>query len=155
MPLITLAVPYSVSSPMHWLHGWAERSGEGGGSGVPWEVKVVGADIKWLVGPSGLGWYFRRELDDMSKGRREKCLGDDGLVVVLAVLGELRRSKFHRYRSGLARCDDCIDRPGREIRKSPPMAICCEHRACFLLSSRHSISALLALEANYYSPISA
>jgi hypothetical protein len=64
-----------------WLGG-AERGGEGGGSGVPWEVKVVGADIKWLVGPSGLGWYFKRELDDMSKGRREKCLGDDGLVVL-------------------------------------------------------------------------
>ena len=81
MFLITLTVSYSASSPMQALqamHGWAERGGEGGKGGVPWEVKVVGADIKWLVGPSGLGWYFRRELDDMSKGRREKCLGDDG-----------------------------------------------------------------------------
>ena len=51
---------------------WAERSGECGDSGVPWEVKVVGADIKWLVGPSGLGWYFRRELDDMSKSQEDE-----------------------------------------------------------------------------------
>ena len=78
MPLITLAVPfpYSASPPMQAMRGWAERGGEGGGSGVPWEVKVVGADIKWLVGPSGLAWYFRRELDGMSKGRREKSLGN-------------------------------------------------------------------------------
>ena len=62
MPLITLAVPYSASPPMQAMRGWAERGGEGGGSGVPWEVKVVGADIKWLVGPSGLGLYFRMEL---------------------------------------------------------------------------------------------
>ena len=83
MPLITLAVPYSALSRqcIECMVCWAERSGESGGSGVPWEVKVVGADIKWLVGPSGLLWYFRRELDDMSKSRRrEKCLGDDELA---------------------------------------------------------------------------
>lgn len=53
-----------------------------------------------------------------------------------AVLGELRRSKFHRYRSGLARCDDCTDRPGREIRKSPSKAICWRVPQCCLHSAQ-------------------
>jgi len=60
MSLITLAFPYRASLPMRHVRGWAERSGEGGGSGIPWEVKVVGADIKWLVARQDWGGGISR-----------------------------------------------------------------------------------------------
>jgi hypothetical protein len=64
--------------------------------GVPWEVKVVGADIKWLVARKSCVVYQEGDGCWVQSGEA------DLEMEVMIVLGWLAR-KFHRYRSGLAR----------------------------------------------------
>jgi hypothetical protein len=62
---LTLAIPYRA-----WSQCELERAVRMDG-GVPWEVKVVGADIKWLVARKSCVVYQEEWMLWLSSGRRQ------------------------------------------------------------------------------------